>query len=841
MSIWQSSFKLQLVTVLGLSGWLMFAVLPSRAGEARNQIVPVQMVAQSNRTQISNVRLQTTAKGVEVILETVTGKLAPTTTGTQDRTTYIDIPNAVLSLPNGKEFRAENPATGIVSVVVTQLTPDSVRVTIAGTEGIPTAQVLEIDRGLTISSTPVEPTAQADNEPEIEINVIGLRNRRGYQLPNNTTTGTRTDTPIKDVPQSIQIVPPEVLKDRQAGSITDGLENVSGVTAISDGSTGGRNYFTIRGFENYNNSLVNGLPDPQISSDAGFVNVERLEVLKGPASVLYGSTSFSGIGGTVNYVTKQPLRDPTYNLSTTIGSFNDYQASIDASGPLNDAKTALYRLNAGYRTTDGFIDFNQARKFSIAPVVTISLGKNTDLAIEGDVNIQERNGQTPPGVPALGTVIPNPNGNLSRSFNLVGAVTDNLTVNGRFGYTLEHRFNENLKIRNAFRYVYYDDDDRNGSPDFSSAGFAADGRTLNRTAFVGSQFYDFYYLDTSLIGKFSTGSIDHQFLAGFSLSRNIIDLNFEFGIPAASVDIFSPQYNNNVVSTGRNFISFTNQETLGIYLQDQVNLTNNLKLLVGGRLDLLEERKTDRLANTTTSQSNTAFSPRVAVVYQPIPPMSVYANFARSFAPTIGRSASGSVFQPEMGTQYEVGVKYDLTNKIFANLSFYDLTRSNVTTPDPNDANFSVQTGEQRSRGIELDVSGEILPGWNVIGGYAFNDARVTRDNAIPVGNRLFSAPANSLNLWTTYKFQTGNLQGLGFGLGLYYTGERAADLANTLELPSYLRADAAVFYERDQFRAGLNFRNIFNTNYFNSSSGSGTLVDPGAPFSVQANVGWKF
>ncbi|PMB47697.1 TonB-dependent siderophore receptor [Fischerella thermalis CCMEE 5201] len=812
---------------------------------------------------ITEVKANPTNQGVEVILQTSFGEKLQITNRSEGNDFIADIRDAQLRLPNGDAFtfRSQKPVEGIAEITVTNLDANTIRVTVAGEAGLPTVELFDSDEGLIFGLTPAvtatqnptprtapltpdattqespqpeEPTAQQD-EP-IELVVTGEQD--GYRVQ-DTSVGTRTDTPLRDIPQSIQVVPQQVLQDRQVRSITDALENVSGVTSVTS-TAGSRDYFTIRGFEVYSNSLVNGLPDSQISSDGSFVNVERLEVLKGPASVLYGETGFSGIGGTVNFVTKQPLRDPFYEISATIGSFNDYQGTIDFSGPLNDSKTALYRLNAGYRTTESFIDFNQARRFSIAPSLSFNLSKNTDLVIEGDINILERNGQQPKGLPAVGTVLPNPNGRVSRSFSSVGPVTDNLTYNGRVGYSLEHRFSESWKLRNAFRYVFAGDNDRNGAPDFNATSLADDNRTLNRNALIGSQFYDFLYLDTNLLGKFNTGSINHQLLFGFSLSRNIIDLSYEFSIPAAPVDIFNPVYDNTVVSTGRNFVQFTTRDTLGIYLQDQITLAENLKLLLGGRVDIFEERKIDRLTDIETRQSDTAFSPRVGIVYQPIPPISLYASFARSFAPTIGISATGEAFQPERGTQYEVGIKADVNDRLSLTLAFYDLTRSNVTTTDPDHPDFSVQTGEQRSRGIELDINGEILPGWNMIAGYAYTDARVTKDNTIPVGNRLFSAPEHSFNLWTTYRIQQGDLQGLGFGLGFYYVGDRAADLANTFEVPSYFRTDAAIFYEREQLRAALNFRNLFNVDYY-QATGSGTLVDPGEPFTVQGTISWKF
>ncbi|MDM9379093.1 TonB-dependent siderophore receptor [Chlorogloeopsis sp. ULAP01] len=789
-----------------------------------------------------------------MILETAQGEKLQVTNRSEGNNFIADISNAQLRLPSGEAFtfRSQKPSSGITEITVINVDINTVRVTVVGENALPNVELFDDDAGLvfgiTAAATAQNPTpplplplprggeGEGSEQPTVQqdepIELVVTGEQDSYRVP-DTSVGTRIDTPLRDIPQSIQVVPQQVLRDRQARSITDGLENVSGITPISPGSAGSRDNFSIRGFENYGNSLVNGIPD-DILSDSGFVNVERLEVLKGPASVLYGE---GALAGTINFVTKQPLRDPFYEISATIGSFNDYQGTIDLTGPLNDSKTALYRFIAGYRSAETFVDFNEFTKLSIAPSLSLSLGQNTDLVLEGDVNRMERNNQQPNGLPAVGTVLPNPNGEVRRSFNSVGPVEDKVTVVGRVGYRFEHRFNENLRLRNAFRYRFYDSDERGVT--IIPTSLAADNRTLNRRAIIGSQFYDNYYLDTNLLGEFSTGSIGHQLLFGFSLSRNTSDLSFENNIfSVAPVDIFDPVYDNTVVPTGiPNFSSFTTRDTLGIYLQDQITLAENLKLLLGGRVDFFEERTTNRLVGEETSQSDTAFSPRVGIVYQPIQPISLYASFARSFTPTIGISATGEAFQPERGTQYEIGIKADITDRLFANLAFYDLTRSNVTTTDPDNPNFSVQTGEQNSQGIELDINGEILPGWNIIGGYAYNDARVTKDNTIPEGNRLFSAPEHSFNLWTTYRIQKGDLQGLGFGLGFYYVGERAADLANTLELPSYFRTDAAIFYEREQFRAALNFRNLFDVEYYTSRFGSGTLVAPGEPFTVQGTI----
>ena len=182
-----------------------------------------------------------------------------------------------------------------------------------------------------------------------------------------------------------------------------------------------------------------------------------------------------------------------------------------------------------------------------------------------------------------------------------------------------------------------------------------------------------------------------------------------------------------------------------------------------------------------------------------------------------------------------------LDGKLSATLAAYQLTRSNITTPDPIDPDFSIQVGEQRSRGIELDVTGEILPGWNVTASYAYTDAKITEDNEFAEGNRLENVPDHQASLWTTYEIQSGGLQGLGFGLGLFYVGERQGDLDNSFSLSDYLRTDLALFYRRDRLKVALNFRNLFNTDYFRASNGGDLFLFRGEPFTVIGSVSWEF
>jgi iron complex outermembrane recepter protein len=748
-----------------------------------------ELESRENSIQITQVVVNPTEKGVEVILQTTQGKALQPVTLALGRTYIANIPNAVLVLPQG-EFRQDNPASGIARVAVSQASANSIRVTVMGETALPQVQLYDApNEGLIFSFTPGTSAAQTPLTPqgenqqgkpladEQEIVVTGEQD--GYLVP-DTNVGTRTDTPLRDIPQAIQVVPRQVLQDTQSRNLVEALENVPGVIPQGPGIAFSRTYLTVRGFENYS-GLVNGLPDPQIFSDNIFFNVERIEALKGPTSVLYGDGGFGSLGGTVNYVTRRPLREPFFEVEANVGNHNFYEGTIDVSEPLNASKSALGRFIVGYRSDDSFIDFNSSSAVGFAPSLSFQLGSKSNLLVEGDLTIMERN--EPGTLPVIGTILPNPNGKVRSSFNSSGpAVVKNLTYNGRIGYEFEHEFNENLILRNAFRYTLYSDDDRDNIP-FAS-DLDADNRTLNREVNSGSQYYDYFLVDTNLLSKFRTGKVDHQVLFGFSLSRN--ETNFEYRSGSvAPVDIFDPVYDQNVVLGDINFSESATRDVAGVYIQDQITLLENLKLLAGGRLDIFEERKTDRLTNIDSTQSDTAFSPRVGLVYQPIEPISLYASYARYFNPVIGTAFSGEFLVPERGTQYEVGIKADLTNRLSTNLAFYELTRTNVTTPDPVNPDFSVQSGKQRSRGIELDISGEILPGWNIIAGYAYTDARVVEDNDIPIGNRLYNAPEHAVNLWTTYRIQDGDLQGLGFGLGIYYIGERPIDNANTVNLPS--------------------------------------------------------
>jgi iron complex outermembrane recepter protein len=846
LKLWQASLLLTSV----------FCVLDmqSTLAEIANDSGNAQMLVQTPTPSIipiTGVKAKPTEKGVEVILETSQGDKLQVANRSAGNNFIADITGGQLRLANGEAFtfKSEKPLAGITEVTVTNIDSSTVRVTVIGEKTLPVVELFDDNTGLifTVASSaetatkPPEPapveekpvTEQPEKPQDDAIELVVTGEEDGYRVP-NTSTGTRTDTPLRDIPQSIQVVPQEVLRDQQVTRLDDALRNVAGVNQSFN--FGPFTFYSIRGFETTETNLLrDGLIDTLAGQVSELSSVERVEVLKGPASVLFG---LGNPGGSINLVSKRPLKDPFYAVDATIGSYSFYRGAVDLSGPLNDSKTALYRLNLAYRNSGSFVDFFNGESLNISPVVSVELGKKTNLTLEAEY-IKTRDTYAS-GVPVVGSLLSNPNGKVSRNLNLYepsDSVEQEIT---RLGYKIDHKFSENWSINNAFSFVFRDLDQRRTD----SNGLEPDNRTWLRSFSESSSENRNYAMTTNLVGKFSTGSIQHQLLFGFDLNRFDNYTPETPSFEAASIDIFNPIYGRSPRTTviGSFGESGLRQQTnsLGIYLQDQVALQDNLKFLLGGRFDFIDRKYEDLVNNTESSGSDSAFSPRFGVVYQPIPAISLYGSYTSSFTPPGGTYFFGvdSSFEPERGNQYEIGVKADLSDRLSATVSLFDLTRTNVTTADPNDPNVSIQVGEQNSRGVELNLAGEILPGWNIFAGYAYVDARITEDNTLTPGNRLSNSANNSFNIWTSYEIQKGNLQGLGAGIGLFYVGDRA-NFDNTYDVPSYLRTDASIFYNRDKFRAALNFKNLFDVEYFESSLGN--RVYYGQPFTVQGTVSWKF
>jgi iron complex outermembrane recepter protein len=777
--------------------------------------------------QIKDVRIESTANSLQVTIETTDGKILVPESRVEGKILTIELPNAQLNLANPATASQSNPIAGIEAISVTALPNNRVRVSISGTIAAPIAEIQTSEQKLVVNVTPSNQTAA---DPELEITVTGGRKKDGYNPTRSSIT--RSDTSLQEIPQSVQVIPPQVIQDRQSKNIVESLRIIPGI--VSEEAE--RSVFTSANPRGFTTSFaVDGLRDPGIAFSGGSnSNIERIEILKGPASILFGQSSF---GGTINLVTKQPKKEPYYAIEGTVGNFGLFGGAIDMSGPLNPDKTLRYRLNVLGETGNSFVDFLGVNRFEVSPTVTWELSKNTDITIEG--KYISANIPFDTGLPAKGTILPNINGRIPLNRFLGDPDLNEEKINYfQIGYSLNHRFSEDWQIRNAFRYGSRLSTQSVTIPQ----SLLADERTLE-TIYLDQRNQpgknDTYNLDTYTVGKFNTGTIKHELTAGIDLSRNVSSgRNFEGS--QSPIDIFSPDYSAIVQLAPTVFDSRSTNDGLGVYVQNKVNLQDNLILVLGGRFDVVNTKFEDFEASTSESQQNQAFSPRVGLVYKPIPDLSLYASYSNSFQQSVGRLASGGVFEPERGTQYEIGAKAEIGKKLSATIALFDITRSNVPTADPENLNFSIQTGEQNSRGAELFVTGEISPGWNVIGGYSYTDARITKDNTLVVGNRLNNVPQHAASLWTTYEIQQGSMKGLGAGLGLFSVGERQGDLENTFTLPSYLRTDASVFYKKEGFRATLSLKNLFGITYFPSAQND-LRVRVGDPFTIAGSVSFEF
>ncbi|MBW4564786.1 MAG: TonB-dependent siderophore receptor [Mojavia pulchra JT2-VF2] len=829
---------------------LIFAVTPVISATQPQQPTQTESTSPASQSvaEVTGVQLNSTSNGLEIILATPDGEKLQVLPKSEGNTYIVDITSAQLRLSSGNTFRQEKPIAGVSEVTVTNSDANTIRVAVTGVDSIPKVELFDSDQGLIFGIASAASSTQADAQPQtptestqpeqasssdepIELTVTGERD--GYRVQ-ESSTATKIDAPLRDIPASVQVIPREVIEDRQVVRLSELANNVSGVQQQSGyGGLSSSGYF-IRGFESGFESLRNGFKNFGFTSPRDVANIERVEFLKGPASVLYGSAN--NPGGVVNTITKRPLPDPFYRVGMTIGSYDFYRPTIDLTGPLTDDKSVLYRLNVAYENSGSFRDFIENESFFISPVVTVNIGPRTSMTFEYEY--QKYDYTFDRGFPPGNVFFQVP---ISRFLGEPGFNNAEFTSNV-FTYNLEHQFSDDWKFRQGFNVASVNGNTRIArNSTFSEPFLSEDGRTLPRVAETTDEEQENISLQTEVSGKFNTGSIRHNVLFGVELANYRYSYDF-FSAEIAGIDIFNPVYGAQPGTFERSFADEYGGNNVAVYFQNLIELTPNLKLLAGGRFDWVDSFYTDLAANAYDYKtSDSEFSPSVGLTYQPTDSTSVYARWSNSFNPQIsGRSRTNEQFQPETSELFEVGVKQEFFDKrLSATLAYFDITKNNVLTTDPEDFNFSVQTGEQKSRGVELDIRGEILPGWQIIATYAYTDAFVSGDNDPElVNNRLQAVPYNSASLWTTYEFQQGSLQGLGFGLGLVYVDEREATLPNTIKIPSYVRTDASIFYRRDNWRAAINIKNLFDTEYYESQR---FYVVPGAPLTILGTVSFEF
>lgn len=786
-------------------------------------------------TQITDIRVEAVEGGLNLTLETAAGgaeQLAISEPSISGNAVVIEIAGAVLALPEGEAFAEFAPTEEIAVVQVSETAGDRVQIAITGADAAPTVETAIEATSLTFSAVPG--IAQVgESEEGIRLVVTGDEDE-GYN-PSSATTATGTDTPIRDTPFSIQVIPEEVLEDRNVTELGDALETVGGI--VENGARGtsalGPNLL-IRGFRLNDTIFRDGISAFSLAP-LSTNDVERIEVLRGPASVLFGQ---GNPGGVVNLVTKQPLSEPFYEVSGSVGSFDSYDGALDLSGPLTETGDVRYRLNLSYENYGSFRDFIDGERLQVSPILAWDINENTSLDVFGQYTYDRET--IDEGIPfdSNGEPIDVPRSRfLNEDF---GEFTqDQFSL----GYRLNHDFNDNLSLRHSSQYFQYEPE--RYYPFVNS--FDEVTGEAERVEYFAEGTYQRFFTNAELVGQFNTGSVEHELLFGLEYRHDAEDPSFQFDNAFPSINAFNPVYTNEPFEQAPTFFRDDNVDTISAYIQDQITIIPELIVLAGLRFDYVDEFRTERNlgeARQEFTDQNEAFTPRLGIVYKPIEPISLYASYTTSFFPNGAGflNGDGSTFEPEEGRQFEVGVKTDITDNLSLTLAAFDIRRQNVVVSDPDNPLFSIQTGEVASRGIDLNLNGEILPGWNVTAAYNYLDAFVSEDTTDIEGNQLEGVPENQFSLWTTYEIQQGDLAGLGAGLGLLYVGERPGDIDNSFTLPDYFRTDAALFYKRDNWRAQLNVENLFDIDYFPSTSyGSSLYVNPGAPFGISASFAVEF
>lgn len=836
-------------------------------------------------TQITQVQLVPIEDGLQVVLVAAEPTVPEVFQVQEDNTLLVDIVGAQLALPSGDRFQQDNPVPSVASIAIAETTDDTVQITIvAATETAPNAYLERAAESLILDITttpPDESTTAEDLEFGNTLRIIvAAEPLSRYQVP-IASVGTRTDTDILNVPQGIQVIPEAVLEDQGSTSVGEALRNASGVSAGRTASGSRATTPIIRGFET-DNILRNGLRDDTLRLSSGVSNIERIEILKGPASVLFGA---GNLGGTVNLVTEVPLREPRYDFEFTAGNYSAYSAALDFTGPLDEYSS--YRTNLAYENRGSFVDFENSEFVFFAPTLQIIDTEQTSLIVDFEYLYNRSRGNSV-GLPAISAIGLDNNDLVDRIIDGGGTISaeaadragtlDIRTNSGepdisqtesnvsRISYRLDHQISDRWRVRNEFLGSFQNtaEDSFVASLNFLQSAGQPDFDLVDRVYINNPSNREAYTLNTNIVGDFAIAGIDQTLLLGvewFQETQEDLILQRLF-LPFLSRDsepfnIFEPNYDPTRFFPGENpnpFLanfsnerigsdSFTRRSTIGLYGQTQLNFSDNLIVLLGGRLDFADqffEDTVNRADPAPIETSDTAFSPRVGIVYKPVENVSLYASYTESFNPVIGRDELGAVFTPERGNQFEVGVKADISDRLSATLAYYQLRRTNVLTQDPSNPGFQVQVGEQASDGVELDLAGELLPGWNIIANYAYTDARISEDNEFPAGRRLLNVPENAASLWTSYEIQEGDLAGLGLGVGVYFQGDRNGDIRTPFVIPSYTRTDAAIFYRREQFRAQLNFQNLFDVRYFEGARDQFRVI-PGAPFTIFGSIGWEF
>ncbi|MES2187314.1 MAG: TonB-dependent siderophore receptor [Pseudomonadota bacterium] len=647
-----------------------------------------------------------------------------------------------------------------------------------------------------------------------------------------SAAGTKTDTPLLRTPQAVSVVTRDQMDAQNVQSVAQALRYTSGVNAEQRGTnTDALEYIYARGFQI--DQLWNGLRTPGAAGGQGY-NVtsfdpylfERIELLHGPASVLYGQGS---PGGVLNLVSKRPTAEPLHEIGLQTGNHGRAQAFFDLGGPLNEDGTLLYRLTGDGISTGTQTEHVREQRYAIAPSITWRPNTDTHVTVFANYQNDPKAGLYN-SVPAVGTVLPGKVA-IPRGLDTGEPGFDSFHKRqGSLGYELEHRLDSVWTLRQNYRFLH----NSQTIQYVSNNGFAADGVNLLRTPYLNTGTVDSHTLDNQAVARFTTGAVSHTAIVGLDYQDIQFDHYFYGSAGTATdappLDVRNPVHGRTIAAPTFMFATSNAQslKQLGVYAQDQVDI-GRWSFLLGGRQDRTQEQVTSFKTGATTRQSDHAFTWRAGGVYQFDNGIAPYASYARSFQPLVGTDFSGSAFRPQTGAQYEAGVKFQPKGQqSFATVAVYHLEQNNVTTSDPAHNGFSIQTGQVRSQGVEAEVHARVDNHLQLIGSYTYTDLLNTRSNTASLGKVPVGIPRDTASLWVDWRAPAGPLVGLQAGLGVRFLGGSYGDVANTFRTDSATLADLMLRYDLGKAFTGmqgwtgtLNVSNLFDRSYVASCAGS--------------------
>ncbi|OWS75623.1 ferrichrome porin FhuA [Pantoea sp. VS1] len=640
----------------------------------------------------------------------------------------------------------------------------------------------------------------------------------------HSATGTKTDTPIEKNPQSVSVVTQEEMSMHAVTSVKGAFNYTPGVLTGNRGSSDVIDALSIRGFSETNtNQYLDGLKlqgdnYSEFAIDPYFL--ERAELLRGPVSVLYGK---SNPGGVVSLVSKRPTQETLREVQFQMGTDNLFSTGFDFGGSLDDDGVYSYRLTGLARSADAQQEMNKEKRYTLAPSFSWRPDANTRFDLLTYFQNEPETGYYG-WLPREGTVvgITRPDGSsykLPTNFD-EGEDSNKISRNTKMvGYNFEHSFNDTWTVRQNLRYAELKTNYRS----IYGNGYLPESQQITRGSAISDEKLNQFAVDNQVQAKFATGAVDHTLLMGvdYQRTRNDIDAAFASAAPINAID---PQYGNDAVGAAFPYQYLNRQEQTGLYTQDQMEW-NKWVLTLGGRYDYAMTSALNRNGNSEVKNHDQAFTWRGGVNYVFDNGIAPYFSYSESFIPTTGTTVDGKPFDPSRAKQYEAGVKYVPKDRpIVVTAAVYQLTKTKNLTADPNSLQFSVQGGEIRSRGVELEAKAALNANINLTAAYSYTDAEYTEDTLLK-GRTPVQVPKHMASLWGDYTFHETALSGFTVGAGVRYVGESkglyasGANANQNFDVAAYTTVDAALKYDLGRFglpgsTVGVNINNLFDREY---------------------------